>query len=201
MIIVGVIIEEDKIDLLRELGVKDSKLILPQKRFRLFKKIIQIVKGYKIITIQPSEIDSALEKDSGMNLNWLEALKTVEILNSLKPDSAFIDCPSPNTNAYKSYIRERLNNKNMELIVEPKADVHYLPTSAASIIAKVERDKEVKKIEKMTGMSVGSGYVSNPVCQKFLKENWDKYPEIFRKSWISWKNHANAKKQKQISDF
>lgn len=201
MIIAGVTIGEDKIDLLRELGVKDSKLILSQKRFRLFKKIIQIVKDYKIIIIQPSEIDKAVSGENGMNLNWLEALKTVEILNSLKPDKAFIDCPSPNTNSYKSYIRERLDNKNIELVVEPKADFHYLPTSAASILAKVTRDEEVKKIEKMTGMSIGSGYVSNPICQKFLKENFDKFPEIFRKSWISWKNHDNAKKQKQISDF
>jgi len=89
----------------------------------------------------------------------------------------------------------------MELIVEHKADKKYLVVSAASVIAKCVREDHVKAIEHMTGQSIGTGYPSNPVCQKFLKENFDKYPDIFRKSWMTWKNHNNMRKQKKLDEF
>jgi len=72
--------------------------------------------------------------------------------------------------------------------------------AAASIIAKVTRDKIIEEIQKKYG-NTGPGYTSNPVTQKFLKENWDKHPEIFRKSWISWKNHKEKKEQKSLDSF
>ena len=43
--------------------------------------------------------------------------------------------------------------------------------------------------------------MSNEITQKFLKENWEKHPEIFRKSWSSWKNHRDGKAQKKIGEF
>jgi ribonuclease HII len=68
-------------------------------------------------------------------------------------------------------------------------------------LAKVKREEEVHAIEQMTGQSIGSGYPSNPICQKFLKENWEKYPDIFRKSWVSWKDHQAAQAQKTLGGF
>lgn len=200
LIICGVLIEENKIELLKEIGVKDSKLLTPLKRSQLFNKITKMVKSYKIIKVDPPEIDAALAKDSGINLNWLEALKTAEILNFLQPDKAFIDCPSPNKIAYEGYLRRFLNNKEMDLVVEHKADVNYLPASAASILAKVTRDAEIDKIKAKYG-NVGPGYQSNPITQAFIKENFDKHPEIFRKSWATWKNHDKNKKQKKLDEF
>ncbi len=46
-----------------------------------------------------------------------------------------------------------------------------------------------------------SGYMSDPYCKKFFKENFDKHPEIFRKSWTPYKNEVNGKKQKKIDEF
>ncbi len=197
--ICGVAVEESKIPLLKRIGVKDSKLLSPLKRSQLYNKIIKIVKNYKILIINPPEIDKALEKDSGINLNWLEAIKTAEILNFLQPDKAYIDCPSPNKIAYEGYLRRFLNNKEMDLVVEHKAE-RFLPVGAASILAKVTRDEEIEKIKAKYG-EVGPGYSSNPITQKFVKENFDKHPEIFRKSWATWKNHDKKKKQAKLDEF
>ena len=60
--------------------------------------------------------------------------------------------------------------------------------SAASIIAKVERDRAIEKLkEKYRNISeMGSGYTSDPKTMKFL-EKWyvqfRSYPECVRKSW------------------
>ena len=91
--------------------------------------------------------------------------------------------------------------KTIKLIVEHKADQNFICCSSSSIIAKCKREEEVEEIEKFVGQSIGSGYSSNPICQKFLKENFDKYPEFIRKSWSTFKVLDNIKKQKSLQDF
>ena len=135
-----------------------------------------------------------------MNLNWLEAHKTALIINELKPDKAYVDCPSPNIRKYKEYLLNLLHNKKIELIVEHKSDLHRLPTGASSILAKCAREEEMDMIKKKYG-NTGPGYTSNITTQKFVKENFDKYPKIFRKSWMTFKNHEKNKKQRKLDEF
>src|SRR3989338_1929471 len=144
----GVLIRDEDEVKLKNLKVKDSKLLTPKQRENLFEKIKRTVKNYRIAIVEPAEIDSALKSDS-LNLNWLEAEKSAEIINFLKPDRVIIDSPSNNVVKYKNYVKKRLLNKNIELVVEHKADVNYPVVSAASILAKVTRDREIEKIKKM----------------------------------------------------
>ncbi len=200
LVIAGVSINEKDIDKLKQLGVKDSKLLSPRQREEMFDKIINATKGYKTIIIQPEEIDSAIKSES-LNLNWLEAIKSAEIINFLKPEKAIVDCPSNNIPAYKNFLKKHLKNIKTELVVEHKADFKYAVVSAASIIAKVTRDKEIKEIQKRIKEPIGSGYPSDPVTIDFLKKNHNNYPKIFRKEWASWKNINKKKKQKSLKDF
>ena len=201
LIIVGYMIKESDLDKLKATGVKDSKLLTHKQREKMVDKLKELAEDYKVIVIQPKEIDEAVESTNHMNLNWLEAKKQAEIINELDPDVAYIDCPSPNIRKYKDYLFNLINNDKIELIVEHKADVKYPVVSAASVIAKCIREDRVKMIEEMTGQSIGSGYPSNPICQKFLKENIDKYPDVFRKSWMTFKNYNAMKKQKKLDEF
>ena len=198
MVLAGVLIEESKEKKLKELGAKDSKLLTRKKRDKIAEEIKKITK-YDIRIVLPKEIDEKIM--SGTNLNSLEGEKAVEIINKLNPDIAYLDCPSPNLKAWKNFIYERLKNKNVELIVEHKADKNFPVVSAASVLAKNTRDKEVDKIKKIVKVDFKSGYSHDPETIKFLKENIDKYPEFFRKSWMTFKNHKNAKKQKNLEEY
>ena len=130
LVIAGVSIEEKDLNKLKRFGVRDSKLLSPRQREDLFDKIINTVKKYKVIIIQPDEIDSAL-KSKNLNLNWLEAIKSAEIINSLKPKKVIVDCPSNNITAYKNFLRKHLGNKKTKLVLEHKADLKYVIVSAA----------------------------------------------------------------------
>lgn len=190
-------IKESKLPELKMAGARDSKTLTPKQREARLFKIQQLAEDYKAIIVEPKEIDETLE--GGTNLNWLEANKTIEIINELDPDQAIVDCPSPNLRKYKEYLLERLKNDKIELLTEHRAEKH-LPVAAASIIAKVTRDKRIEEIKKKYG-NCGPGYVANPVTQEFLKKNWEKHPEIFRKSWVTFKNHSAMKQQKKLDEY
>jgi len=199
MVMSIVVIEEKDEFKLDILGVKDSKQLTPKKREELFSLIKDTVKDFKIVIIQPEDIDIAVHSDES-NLNWMEADKTAELINSLKVDKVILDCPSNNLIDYKEYIKEKLINKKIELIVEHKADENYLVVGAASILAKVTRDKEIERIKRKYKIEFGSGYTSDPFTIQFLEKNYDKYP-IFRKSWSSWKRVALNKNQKKLLEY
>lgn len=201
LVIAGAAVEEKDKTKLQELGVKDSKLLTPKQREYLYDKILVIVKNKKIIIIPPAEIDAAVESKT-LNLNWLEAIKSVEIIATLEPDKAILDCPSNNIKAYTNYVRNLLSDegKKIEIICEHKADLNHIEVAAASILAKVTRDRLIEDIKKEINMDFGSGYPSDPKTVDFLKNNWNKY-KFFRKSWSSWKKYAEEKKQKMLGEF
>ncbi|MBW2973456.1 ribonuclease HII [Candidatus Woesearchaeota archaeon] len=200
LVMCGVLIEEKDEAKLKSIGAKDSKLLTPKTRELLFDQIKGMIKDYKIIIIPPAEIDKVLlSKDS--NLNWLEADTSAKIINALKPDKAVLDCPSPNIKAYIAYVRKKLDNKKIVLVAEHKADVKFPVVSAASIIAKVTRDREIEKIKKNIGINCGSGYPSDEITKEFLKKHYKDFPDIFRKTWSSYKRVAGVKNQKKLGEF
>ncbi|MFH1209694.1 MAG: ribonuclease HII [archaeon] len=199
LFIAGALFEEKDIPKLKKIGVKDSKLLTHKRRLELETQIKRLAKKYKIIKVSPQEIDHAIDGGTGLNLNWLEAHKTAQIINELNPDKVILDCPSPNIEKYKNYVKKLLKNKDVELVVEHHAE-KFEPVGAASILAKCAREEEVEQLKRKYG-NIGPGYTSNEVTQRFIKENYDKYPEIFRKSWSTWKNHNNSQAQKKLDEF
>jgi len=193
MVMAGVMIEEGDEHLLE--GSKDSKMLAHSVRLELDKKIREGAQ-HMVIEFSPQEIDDALANPD-MNLNWLEAKGQAELINSLKPDKVIIDCPSVNLISFEAYVRGLLDNKDIEMIVEHKADEKYITSSAASILAKVRREDIVDKIKEKYG-NTGSGYPADPHTKKFIAENWDKCPEIFRKSWSTYKKVVEDKGQKKL---
>lgn len=198
MIMCGCMIKEEDEPNLVKLGVKDSKLLTHKKREFLFDKIKKICR-YKIIIVEPTEIDGALLSDD-LNLNWLEAVKSAEIINELQPDKAIIDSPSNNVDKYKRYVKKLLN-KDIEIVVEHKADVNYPIVSAASILAKVTREIEVAKIKKKIGADFGSGYSSDPQTRDFVEKHHSEYPGIFRETWSTHRIAKEMKNQKKLEEF
>lgn len=194
MVMAGVVVEEKDHERLREIGARDSKLLTPAQRERLFKEIVSTAIRYKIVVIPAAEIDKALET-KGTNLNWLEAQHQVTLINDLAPGRVYIDCPSPNIKAYTSFIHERLKwPEQVEIVCAHHADRDYPSVSAASILAKVTRDEHIERIKQEIGIDFGSGYPSDPRTVEFLEKHWNDYPHIFRRSWAAYKRYASPAK-------
>ncbi|NVM28880.1 MAG: ribonuclease HII [Candidatus Helarchaeota archaeon] len=207
MVMAIAVIDSKNESQLRKIGVKDSKQLTPKRREELFKQLMQVLQVYKFTIIPPKEIDAALNSDTS-NLNWLEADKSIELVKlaekEFKIDEIFIDCPSSNIDSFKSYLNERLNIDPTCLVAEHKADQTYPIVSAASIIAKVIRDREIQKIQKEYQVEFGSGYTSDERTITFLKE-WVKehktLPEFVRKSWVTVKKILEEKNQRKLDEY
>ena len=200
MAMCGAFIEEEDMPKLVSLKPKDSKLLTKEQREELFPKLKKVLKHYKLFVITPAEIDRAVKGGDGLNLNKLEAVKQADILNEFDPDKAIIDCPSNNIKSYRLQLLNLLKNKKVELILEHNAE-RYPLVAAASIIAKVTGDREIEKLKKQIGIDFGSGYMTDPKTVDFLKNNFESYPELFRKSWFPYKDLLSQKFQKSLSDF
>lgn len=206
MVIAGCLVTKEIETEFKEKGVKDSKQLSPKRREVLAKLIKEKAIAYHIVKIEPEEID--MRNGSGTNLNYLEAIKMAEIINALNKKNekikVFIDCPSVNIRSWTSYLKKYIeNSENLEIIAEHKADINYPCVSAASILAKTIRDEEIEKLKKKLGIDFGSGYSSDPLTCKFLKEYSKKHEHdgIFRKTWQTWKDLCSNNKQKKLNEF
>lgn len=200
LVIAGVLADSNEFKELKRIGVKDSKLLTPQKREDLFDKIISMVKDYKILIINPKEVDNFVFEN---RLNELELLKFCEIINYFLPDKVIIDAPGNNIKKIEVFIRKNLIKKSVKLVLEHKADLKYEIVGAASILAKVTRDRIIEELKQKYKVNFGSGYMSDPLTQEFLSKNWNnrEFQHLFRKSWASWQNLSTKKTQRKLSDF
>jgi len=182
LVVAGVVFREDQVEKLRVIGVRDSKQLTPRKREVLAREILKICEQYSMVKVEPPVIDRYVFRN---RLNLLEAKLFAELISRLKADVYVVDSADVNAERFKRTILNLLGNPNITLISEHKAESKWLVVAAASILAKVNRDLEIKKLEKRYGLEIGSGYPSDPKTIKFLKRfllQGRKEP-IIRESW------------------
>ena len=187
---------------MKQIGVKDSKKLSSKKRKDLAKIIKATCIKYKVLVVSVEEIDQ--RETNRITMNRLEELKMAEIINELKPDCIFIDAADVNEDRFGKSIEQLLEFIPKKLISKHKADDIYPIVSAASILAKVKRDTIIEELKQKFG-EIGSGYPSDPITIKFLKnyiqEN-KKAPTFARKTWETTHRILNEEvKSKKITDY
>ncbi len=188
MVVAGVLIKGSKLKFLKEIGVKDSKLLSRDMREKLRGVIEEIADSYVVKVVQPRRIDEAVSRNM---LNQLEAEVMAEIIRELRPTLAIVDSPLVNTRKFSSMIKSMTTGIRYRLIARNKADRKYVHVAAASIIAKVERDRIIDEIKEELGVDFGSGYPSDPKTKKFIEEliKGRKRPSFVRWNWNTVRKH------------
>lgn len=176
MVVAGVIIDQNQERILKAYGVKDSKKLTKEKREKLFDVILNFSYSFIITKAMPYEIDSE-------NLNTLTYKKVNEIIMAslpFYPTIVTVDKVGDETE-----VIELIRKIGAIPNVVHKADELFIEASAASIIAKVIRDRIINSLKLEYG-DFGSGYPSDPKTVRWIKEIHSKGnppPKILRRSW------------------
>lgn len=206
LLVAGVSIEERDIPKLVKLGVKDSKLLSPARRRKLYREIRGLAKRIVWQKIEPTKIDAVVFKGVRLfRLNYLEAQYMASVLSKLEFERAYVDCCDTLESRFGDLVADltferrramrgsaiHLGEENPfreRILSRHHADSTYVVVSAASIVAKVRRDACIVALQKKHATTLGSGYPSDPDTTAFLEalvRSREEMPTFIRSSWAT----------------
>lgn len=186
-------------EILKRIGVRDSKQLSPEVREHIYARIDRDAPHWEVVALDAAGIDDLMPFQS---LNMIELGMFREACSRHPSDIVYADCPDVDTDRFGRILSVQLGGR--KVVAEHKADVVYPVVSAASIMAKVTRDRAIEEIQREFGEPVGSGYPSDPVTVAFV-ENWikehDVPPKHARRSWESVRKMVSASKNASLDDW
>ena len=182
-VVAGVMIDSE--DPLVKLNVRDSKKLSAARRTALAEEIHKLAR-VEVILVPARELDLLQQS---MTLNEVETLCFAKIIRRLRPERVFVDCVDTSEDNFRHNLGSKLDYKP-EIVSKHGADDIFPVVSAASIIAKTERDLDVSRISADLGEDIGSGYPADPTTVDFVK-SWlsrkGTLPPHIRHSWKTTK--------------
>lgn len=183
-----------------EMGFADSKTLSEEQRENIFSKINASldVLGWMVEILSPAYISTGMLRREKYNLNAIShdcaiGLVKSAIARGVNVTEVFVDTVGDPAK-YQAKLKEIF--PEIDITVAKKADSLYPIVSAASICAKVARDKAVNSWQfdedfDKEDLKYGSGYPADPVTKKFLSSSFDKvfgFPNFVRFSWSTASN-------------
>ncbi|RCK65386.1 Ribonuclease H2 subunit A [Candida viswanathii] len=171
----------------KQYGFADSKILTESKREELFREIEEPLDdatelnkhiGWATTTITAKDISSGMLQSSGKgayNLNSQAHDTTINLIKrvlqqGVKISKIFVDTVGPPA-SYQAKLKGVFPESTSP------ADSVYPIVSAASVVAKVTRDKNIEyyntNLDLLRGHQLGSGYPSDPNTVRWFKANMD----------------------------
>lgn len=183
---------------LTSIGVKDSKKLTPKRREAMYDEITAVAQ-WTVVIASAADVDARRKE---MSLNDVELNMFAEACSVRKASTVYADCPDVNEASFAHRLGALV--PHAEIIAKHKADDTYPVVSAASIVAKVTRDRMMDDIRAEFGTNIGSGYPSDHYTMDFIagwiKKN-GRAPEHVRCSWEPVRQMLSARKNTKISDW
>jgi len=183
----------DKNSDLKQLGVDDSKKLTEDQREEMLNKVFENNDyiGWAIHLLSPTFISTSMYRRGKYNLNAMSHDTAIGLVRDaleagVNVSEVYVDTVGP-PEKYQAKLEGLF--PSLSITVAKKADSLYPCVSAASICAKVARDRALKEWtfpEKDVSGPWGSGYPGDPVTKKFLQESHHDvfgFPGMIRFSW------------------
>ncbi len=180
-------------DQLREMGVRDSKKLLPAKRETLAAALSD--RPHQVIEVPASDVD-ALRSTASLNVveARIFASATLGVIAQLGEGArvaVYLDAADTSEATFERYFSGAIADAPgkgavVSVVSRHEADDIFPVVSGASVLAKSRREEAVARIREELGEDFGSGYPADARTIAFL-EKWitDKgvLPPHTRRSW------------------
>ncbi len=160
MTVVATYVSKEKIPLLKELGVQDSKNLNDEKIMNIAKQIKDVI-PYSLLTLHNEKYNQM--QQSGMSQGKLKALLHNQAINSVlqkispeKPDAILID-QFAQEGIYFNYLKQQPNIQRENVYFSTKAESVHLAVAAASILARYAFILRFADLSKKAGFRLTKG--------------------------------------------
>ena len=163
------------------MGVRDSKLLSPARREAAYERLTEVGRRYSVV-LAPSTVDEAVRRGG---LNVLEAHAFARLVRRVRPSATFVDACDPVAARFGALVA-RLARAVGPVDARHHADRDLPIVAAASIVAKVERDRHLSRLRSRLGDDLGSGYPSDDRTRAFVRSTIGSgapLPPWLRASW------------------
>jgi ribonuclease HII len=174
-------VDTHRLSELASLGARDSKELSPAERERVYARLLGFGRAASV-ELDPAEIDRHVAFG---RLNELEAETFGTLLRPLAPAVAYVDACDVNEKRFGRRVAARAGAE-VRVISRHHADRTYPVVGAASIVAKVRRDRRIAELARALGRPIGSGYPSDPAtidAVRALVRSGSDRPGWLRASW------------------
>ena len=183
LVVAGVAVEDDAA--LRELGVRDSKKLTPAARETLAPRIKRLAKWH-VVVLHAEEINVRMARQT---MNDIEVDAFANVARRLGLGDYYLDAADTDAERFGRNVALRAEMPAGRFVSKHKGDDLFPVCAAASIVAKVTRDREVRHLERLLqselNMPLGSGYPTDPITIAFLTE----YAKRFRHLPVNTRKH------------
>ncbi len=172
---------------LRKFASKDSKALSAAQREQAYSKLKDFC-TFKWVELAACDLNVLMDTAT---LNDIEAKVMAGLIKQANANDVMVDMPD----RYSWTFRKRMEKFGVTRFeAEHKADENYPIVAAASICAKITRDKKIEEIKAAT-CDFGSGYPSDPKTITALKdrENRKLLEPFIRQKWKTLENIKQTK--------
>lgn len=193
------VVEEDALDALVDLGVRDSKQLSPARRNEI-EAALPTLGRCRSLALGPRTIDRHVARG---RLNELELDAFARLARELLPDVVYVDACDPNAARFGRRLGA-LVGSGVEVISRHRADEEFPVVGAASIVAKVRRDRALERLRHRLGDELGSGYPSDRRTREFIARTvraGGAPPPWLRLSWAPVQRVMRARSARTLDEF
>jgi ribonuclease HII len=202
-IVVGAFLSQEATDEeLRSLGVRDSKLLSPKAREDVYQALRTRgrILAYRA---EPALIDRYVSQG---RYNELELEIMGRLVSRLAPSEVYVDACDPDAERFGRRLHDLAAHRGWRgrVVSRHKADRDLPIVGAASIVAKVTRDRALARLQARTLPRLGSGYPADPLTREFLRRalaDGQALPAFVRRSWATVDKLKSRPKPRPLESF
>lgn len=181
-------------------GVDDSKRLAPERREELAARL----RATEAVAVGAATVGVERIDAPGTDMNGLTVTAQAEAVSAVarSGDRVHADAGDVDAARFGRRVADAVGEA-VEVVAEHGADESRPAVAAASVVAKVERDRRVAALAAEYG-DVGSGYPSDPTTRRFLREyvrDHGTLPACARTTWSTCDDLLAAAEQSALSEF